>query len=203
MAGILCTQCRASLRRAIRTRSLYKAGHSQFSRDFSPHEVKNGKIDIEALLSKPTWSVRSLLPDPSKPLEQEITPKQLHHLLRLSALPQPKSAEEEAKLLDTLHSQLHFVRDIQSVDTEGVEPLQSIRDESEEGIKEVTIDLQTKEIKEALSKEEVIGRNRRPRRRRAEPVDTRGEENWDATSTAGEIVETAGGKFFIVRSGKE
>lgn len=143
------------------------------------------------------------MPDPSKPLEQEITPKQLHHLLRLSALPQPSSPEEESKLLNTLHSQLHFVRDIQSVDTEGIEPLQSIRDETAEGMEEITIDLETKEIKEALEKEEVIGRNKRPRRRKGEVVDSRGVEDWDATSTAGEIVKTSGGKFFIVRSGKE
>ena len=31
------------------------------------------------------------------------------------------------------------MRDIQSVDTDGVEPLQSIRDETEEGVREATI----------------------------------------------------------------
>ncbi|KAH8811516.1 hypothetical protein F5884DRAFT_278413 [Xylogone sp. PMI_703] len=204
MSSLLCTQCRASLRRAIRAGCLDKANQNLLFKNISSQVVrKSDKVDIGALLSKPTWSVRSLLPDPSKPLEEEITPNQLHHLLRLSALPQPKSAEEEAKLLETLHSQLHFVRDIQSVDTEGVEPLQSIRDESEEGIKDATIGLETKEIAEALANEEVIGRNRRPRRRRTAPVDTRGVEDWDVTGTAKEIVETAGGKFFIVRSGKE
>jgi len=203
MSGLLCTQCRAALRRTIHTGLRCQAVRNQSSRASPTSEDNGRRLDINALLSKPTWSVRSLLPDPSKPLEQEITPKQLHHLLRLSALPQPQSPEEEAKLLDTLHSQLHFVRDIQGVDTEAVEPLQSIRDESEEGIKEITINLDTKEIKEALEKEEVIGRNRRPRRRRGEAVDTRGVEDWDATSTAGEIIETAGGKFFIVRSGKD
>jgi Asp-tRNA(Asn)/Glu-tRNA(Gln) amidotransferase C subunit len=160
-----------------------------------------GPLDIDALLSKPTWSVRSLIPDKSATPIQEITPKQLHHLLRLSALPQPKTQEEEANMLETLHSQLHFVRDIQNVDTEGVEPLQSIRDETEEGIKEITIGL--KSVREALGNEDIIGRNRRPRRRRGELVDTKGVEKWDALGTAGEKVETPTGGFFIVRSGKQ
>jgi len=136
-------------------------------------------------------------------VSQEISPKQLHHLLRLSALPQPKSPEEESEMLKTLHSQLHFLRDIQTVDTEGIEPLRSIRDETEGGIEEATIGLDTLEIREALSKEEFKGRNRRPRRKRVDVVDTRGEEDWDVTSTAGRVEEMAGGKYFVVRSGKE
>jgi Asp-tRNA(Asn)/Glu-tRNA(Gln) amidotransferase C subunit len=158
-------------------------------------------IDIDALLSKPTWSVRSLLPDPAAPPSEEITPEKLHHLLRLSALPLPKSPEEEAEMLKTLHSQLHFVKDIQKVDTEGVEPLQSIRDETEEGFKDITIGME--ELKEAFEKEEIKGRNRRPRRRRGDVVDTTGVEDWDVFGTASEKVELAGGKFFVVRSGKE
>lgn len=104
-------------------------------------------------------------------------------------------------MLKTLHSQLHFVRDIQSVDTDGVEPLQSIRDETEEGLKEITIGLDTPEIKEALAKEEVTGRARRPRRKRGDGalVDTKGAEDWDVLGTAGRTE----GKYFVVRSGKE
>jgi len=104
-------------------------------------------------------------------------------------------------MLATIHSQLHFVQDIQNVDTEGVEPLQSIRDETEEGIKDITIGLET--LREALGKEDIKGRNKRPRRRRGEVVNTKGVEDWDVTKTASEKVETPGGKFFIVRSGKE
>jgi hypothetical protein len=125
----------------------------------------------------------------------------LHHLLRLSALPLPKSPEEEAEMLKTLHAQLHFVKDIQKVDTEGVEPLQSIRDETEEGIKDITIGME--KLKEAFEKEEIKGRNRRPRRRRGELVDPNEVEDWDVLGTAGEKVELAGGKYFVVRSGKE
>ena len=104
-------------------------------------------------------------------------------------------------MLKTLHSQLHFVKDIQKVDTEGVEPLQSIRDETEEGIKEITIGME--ELKEAFEKEEIKGRNRRPRRRRGEVVDTTGTEDWDILGTAGEKVDLAGGRYFVVRSGRE
>lgn len=102
-------------------------------------------------------------------------------------------------MLATLHSQLHFVQDIQNVNTEGVEPLQSIRDETEEGIKYVTIGLE--ELREALGKEDIKGRNKRPRRRR-ELVDAGDVEEWDVLGTAGERVETPGGRFFVVRSGK-
>lgn len=156
-------------------------------------------IDIDALLSKPTWSVRSLLPDPSIPPSSEITPQKLHHLLRLSALPPPKNQAEETKMLKTLHSQLHFVRDIQNVDTEGVEPLRSIRDETEEGIQEITIGME--DLKEAFAKEDVRGRNRRPKRRGGEVFDTKGVEDWDVLGTASETVEVGGARYFVVRSG--
>jgi hypothetical protein len=87
------------------------------------------------------------------------------------------------------------------VNTEGVEPLQSIRDETEEGIKEATIGME--DLKEAFAAEETIGRNKRPRRKRDEPVNTKGVEDWDVLGTASDKVETPLGKFFVVRSGKE
>ena len=93
------------------------------------------------------------------------------------------------------------MRDIQSVNTDGVEPLQSIRDETEEGIKDITIGLD--DLKEALQAEEIKGRNRRPRRKRDGPVDTNGVEDWDVLGTASEKVETPLGKYFIVKSGKK
>lgn len=104
-------------------------------------------------------------------------------------------------MLETLHLQLHFVRDIQSVNTEGVEPLQSIRDETEEGIKEATIGMA--DLKEAFLAEDIKGRNQRPRRRRGELVDTKGVEDWDVLGAASEKVETPLGRFFVVKSGKE
>jgi Asp-tRNA(Asn)/Glu-tRNA(Gln) amidotransferase C subunit len=97
-------------------------------------------------------------------------------------------------MLATLQSQLHFVREIQAVDTTGVEPLQALRDETEEGIKEITVGLE--ELKEALSKEDVVGRMRRPRRRRGDVVDTDGAEEWDVLGPAKRKV----GKYFVVDS---
>ena len=154
------------------------------------------KVDLKALLARPTWSVRSLLPsDGSMAAEAPISSQQLHHLLRLSALPLPKTPQDEARMIGTLQSQLHFVRDIQSVDTNGVEPLRSIRDETEEGMAETTIGLD--DLRAVLANETVHGHNKRPRmdRRTAE---TKGIEDWDVLGTA---QETAG-KYFVVRAGK-
>ncbi|RAH59563.1 DUF726-domain-containing protein [Aspergillus piperis CBS 112811] len=115
---------------------------------------QSGDADIDAMLAKPTWSVRSLLPEESdKPSAPSVTPAQLRHLLRLSALPQPATEEEEKKMLETLESQIHFVKQVQRIDASGVEPLQSIRDESPEAVQENTIGLE--KLREALSKERV------------------------------------------------
>ena len=126
-----------------------------------------------------------------------ITPKQLHHLLRLSALPAPESKEEEQKMLKTLSSQLHFVREMQSVDTSGVEPLRSIRDETREAEKEIEVTMD--DLKEAFAKEERVGRSGRLRRRRDLPVDTEGAEDWDVLGHASRRV----GRFFVVENGKQ
>ncbi|RDW82373.1 hypothetical protein BP6252_03485 [Coleophoma cylindrospora] len=154
--------------------------------------------EIDELLSKPRWSVRSLLPPANPPINSEITPEKLHHLLRLSALPQPKDAEEEASMLETLHAQLHFVRDIQSVDTEGVEPLVGIRDETKAGLEQEMISLDSPEIINALENEVVQGSNKRPRRRRDVKVDTQDAEKWNVLGTAGRTE----GRYFVVNSGK-
>lgn len=71
-------------------------------------------------------------------------------------------------MLKTLQSQLHFVRALQSVDTTGVLPLSAIREETPEALAELTIGLDTPAIKAALENEDVKGRMKRPRRRRAE-----------------------------------
>jgi Asp-tRNA(Asn)/Glu-tRNA(Gln) amidotransferase C subunit len=159
--------------------------------------AKRPFIDINDLLSKPTWSVSSLLPDRHVPSEDEITPEKLHHLLRLSALPLPKNKDHEAKMLETLHSHLHFVRDIQKVNTDGVEPLRNIRDETEEGIKDITIGME--QLKEAFAKEDVVGKNQRPRRRHGGVVDTKGVEDWDVLGSASETFKMNGARYFVVR----
>ncbi|KAK1986658.1 hypothetical protein LZ30DRAFT_685197 [Colletotrichum cereale] len=157
-----------------------------------------------ALLSKPAWSVASLLPPGSKTAdttaastEEPISRAKLHHLLRLSALPLPESEAEESAMLHTLHSQLHFVRDVQSVDTTGVEPLRSLRDETTEGVAEAAIGLQ--ELQDALGKEIRFGHKQRPKRVRGEKLDTKGVEDWDPLKTASRTA----GKYFVVQSRKE
>lgn len=87
------------------------------------------------------------------------------------------------------------------MDTEGVEPLQSIRDETEEGIRDATIGLE--DLKGALKEEEFVGRNRRPRRKRGEVIREKEVEGWDVLGTAAETVQVGGGRFFVVRSRRE
>ncbi|ETS79541.1 hypothetical protein PFICI_09394 [Pestalotiopsis fici W106-1] len=167
------------------------------SRDPSPEEI----------LAKPTWSVRSLLPpsssnSSSSPAvqtaeeEEEITPQTLRHLLRLSALPPPATEAEESQLLGTLRAQLHFVRSIQSIDTTGVQPLVSIRDETTAGVSEQTVGLA--DLEGALAAEDVVGHAKRPRRRRTRSgQQIEGVEDWDVLKGASEKV----GRYFVVRSG--
>ncbi|RAH40216.1 DUF726 domain protein [Aspergillus brunneoviolaceus CBS 621.78] len=158
-----------------------------------------GQDDIDAILAKPTWSVRSLLPDETdKPSTPSVTPEQLRHLLRLSALPRPANEEEERKMLDTLESQIHFVKQIQRVDASGVEPLQSIRDETPEAVKENTIGLE--KLKEALSKERVVGRNKRIQRIESQRNERPDGDIWDGNALA--YASKTKGKFFVKHASK-
>ncbi len=100
-------------------------------------------------------------------------------------------------MLQTLHSQLHFVRQIQSVDTTGVEPLRSIRDETSAAEKENEIGME--DLEEAFAKEEVVGRSGRLRRRKDERGDAEGVEGWDVLGHAEKRV----GRYFVVESGKQ
>ncbi|MCJ1472056.1 hypothetical protein MMC13_000701 [Lambiella insularis] len=153
--------------------------------------------EIAALLSKPSWSVSSLLDtaDSAKP-DSKISQKQLHHLLRLSALPLPKSAEQESMMINTLESQLHFVRAIQNVDTTGIKPLQSIRDESKAAEEENEVTLES--LKEVFGREEVVGRSRRINRRKDVPVDRPKLEDFDPLDRAPKQV----GRYIVVQTGK-
>lgn len=133
---------------------------------------------IRALLDKPTWSVASLLapnartksstPSASTSTkteeEKEITREKLHHLLKLAALPPPKDAAEEKSMLETLRQQIHFVKEIQKVDTTGIEPLVAIRDETEDSIWHNMIT--EKKLQHYLDQEEKVGRNGTIRRRK-------------------------------------
>ncbi|PGH23504.1 hypothetical protein AJ80_02458 [Polytolypa hystricis UAMH7299] len=156
--------------------------------------------DPASLLSKPIWSVKSLLPE-STPESQSrtVTPKELGHLLRLSALPQPSSPAEEEEMLKTLESQIHFVKEIQRVDTTDVSPLRSIRDETAEAQEEGTIHL--RDLEASLGQERYVGRSRRIQRTKAEKLAHPDGETWD-----GDALKSASktmGRFFVVQSSKE
>ncbi|KAJ9605376.1 hypothetical protein H2200_010033 [Cladophialophora chaetospira] len=189
--------------------------------------------DIESLLETPTWSVSSLLP-PAPPrnaepdgsvlfswqqpqpaydaeAEEEITRGKLHHLLKLSALPPPKSQEEEDHMLQDLRDQVHFVKEIQKVDTTDVQPLVAIRDETSEHRQERTITRES--LAEFIALEEKKGKNGTIRRRkdtyqvtsftpdshpwREDPVEwSKVEDPW----ALGEVAESRKmGKFFFVK----
>lgn len=103
-------------------------------------------------------------------------------------------------MIKTLQSQLQFVRAVQSVNTDGVEPLTAVRDETEQGLVENTITLET--LRPTLEKEELVGHYKRPKRvreQRGAGEDGRvEEERWDVLGTA----SRKAGKFFVVQSKK-
>ncbi|KAJ4254922.1 hypothetical protein NW762_009720 [Fusarium torreyae] len=184
----ICASCRLALRRTITTRS-----PSQTTLNRS---ITTKSSTAASILEKPTWSVRSLLPSsPSSAPAETITPSQLHHLLRLSALPLPATPADENAMINTLQSQLQFVRAVQRVDTTGVEPLRAIRDETPAARQEVTIGLA--DLQAALGREVRVGHYQRSRRVR-EKIESEAEK-WDALSTAGKTA----GRYFVVKSGKK
>lgn len=102
-------------------------------------------------------------------------------------------------MLSTLESQLHFVHAIREVDTTGIEPLRAIRDETAQGLREQTIGLE--QLRDTLSKEDVVGHAQRPRRRRGEAGQKENinheVEGWDVLDGASETA----GRYFVVRTG--
>ena len=103
-------------------------------------------------------------------------------------------------MLRTLEAQIHFVNSIQDVDTTDTLPLRAIRDESREAIKESTISLET--LKEALDKEQVVGRRRKIQRQTTtieEGASHVESDQWDGNAL-GSATKTAG-KYFVVQSG--
>ena len=214
---------RLPLSRLTRRLRLSQSRQTSTTPPGQPQQQPQPQHNPHALLSKPTWSIRTLLPpstttsaSPSstptttpQPQEPPLTPPQLHHLLNLSALPPPPTPTSTTALLSTLHAQLHFVRDIQQVNTDGIPPLSAIRDETAAGQREATIGLADAQVAAALGEEEVHGRCRRPRRRGGQGGQgerkegeggggIEGVEDWDVLGGAGERV----GRYFVVRSGK-
>lgn len=101
-------------------------------------------------------------------------------------------------MLRTLEAQIHFVKSIQDVDTKDIKPLRAIRDESREAIRDSTIGLET--LKEALAKEQVVGRRKKIQRQVTEDADASHVESdqWDGNAL-GSATRTAG-KYFVVQS---
>lgn len=158
--------------------------------------------DIEKMLAEPSWSVQSLRMDSDAALPQpEISQTELHRLLRLSALALPSSDEEEASMMTDLKSQLRFVQAVQKVDTEGVEPLQSIRDETRQGERESMITVES--LKAEFDKEVVVGRRGRIVRTKvlhqADEVHKGDLEDWDALAQASK----KWGRYFVVETDKD
>lgn len=156
--------------------------------------------DIKKLLESPSWSMTSLLgggDEDTATTESAITKNQLHHLLRLSALPLPKTNTEEAKMIKDLEAQLRFVQAIQKLDTEGVEPLQCIRDETKQGERESMITVES--LREEFDKEVVLGKRGRISRRKDLPPVEEDMGDWDPLAQAPKKV----GRYFVVETDKD
>jgi Asp-tRNA(Asn)/Glu-tRNA(Gln) amidotransferase C subunit len=151
--------------------------------------------DIADCLSRPTWSVRSLLPSLSSKPTAIVNEERLHHLLRLSALPRPQGSESKNKMLEALNSQLHFVNEIRKVDTRGVTPLCSLRSETEADEKEREVTMHT--VKDALANEEQRGvYHKRFRRKTNESTQINDSETWDVLGSAQKKID----QYFVVES---
>lgn len=102
-------------------------------------------------------------------------------------------------MLRTLDSQLHFVQDIQSVDTDGVEPLRSISDVTPQALKEREVTIE--DLKEGFEAEELVEHRERTRWRSKSKMlkgengeRVKGVEDWDVLGLA----EKTEGKYFVV-----
>lgn len=193
----------AACRQARSVLQLYnfKSGFNRHTAGASTRSLSSTPCDddISKLLSKPFWSVRSLLPPASEGAEyaEKVSLEQLSHLLRLSALPQPANEAEQKELLETLQSQIHFVKEIQKVDTTNVVPLAAIRDETPEAIAESR--LRVKNLKDAFAQEKPVGRNGRIQRQKASAPETSATEQWNPL----EMASQTAGRYFVVQKKKK
>ncbi len=97
-----------------------------------------------------------------------------------------------------LQSQLQFVRAIQEIEIpDSVKPLQSIRDETEEGLKvqEVTVE----SLADEFAKEEVVGIRGRIRRKKGVKVVEEKEERWNPLILAPRTT----GRYIAVNTAKD
>lgn len=184
-------QMSAPIRRVIRGTN-YRANPSPWTRVELNPQIAN-------LLSNPTWSVRSLLPPEEANIAPEITRDQLHHLLKLSALPRPKTQEAEDRMLKTLQSQIHFVKEVQKTDTTGVEPLIAIRDETHEAVQEQTVTLA--KLQSWLDLEKKVGKNGTIRRQKSKEMIK--DSGWDPFELGKGKESRKMGRYFFVKKNKD
>jgi len=97
-------------------------------------------------------------------------------------------------MLETLSAQLHFVGEIQRVDTTGVVPLSAIRDETLAHETAQTITLDT--VKSTLDDEEVVGQHYKRIKTKRDEVNAKEVEDWDVLGHA----ERKVGRYFVVES---
>ena len=108
-------------------------------------------------------------------------------------------------MLRDLHGQLHFVQQIQRVDTEGVQPLQALRDESYTKLDpfsgKVNGEIGLEEMKKALAVEEIVGKHHKRIRRKRGMADEQAKkaQDWNILGQAGKRL----GRYFVVESERE
>lgn len=102
-------------------------------------------------------------------------------------------------MLRTLESQIHFVKEIQKINTTGVEPLVAIRDETTESIEEQTITLET--LQPYLDKEQKVGANGTIRRQK--PAEMIRDSGWNPFEMGKGKETRRKGKYFFVKKQKE
>ena len=148
--------------------------------------------ELEAFVAQPSWSLGTFLPSAKDDLST-VTKTDLHHFLRLSALPLPVTHQEEKSMLRTLASQLHFVRELQGVSTADVVPMRSLNDETIAAQQESTYSLES--LRAQFEKEEIMGKHyKRVRRIITAPQNIRGEHEWEVLDKT----EKATGRYFTV-----
>ncbi|KAL8679494.1 MAG: hypothetical protein Q9186_004217 [Xanthomendoza sp. 1 TL-2023] len=162
----------------------------------SSNSTSAGPGDI--LPNHPTWSLQDLLETQHTESDPQVSEKELHHLLRLSALPLPKDGSDQQRMQKDLESQLKFVKAIQDVEIpDSVKPLQSIREETEEGMKEVEITVES--LADDFAKEEVVGIRGRIRRKDDAEATQVEEEKWHPLKLAPRTV----GRYVAVNTAKD
>ncbi len=117
------------------------------------------------MLATPTWSISSCAPSGTDHKDRvPVDEERLDHLQKLSALSTPDRATEKARMLRHMTSHIHFVREVQQVDTQDASALRSIRVETDSAFSDNQISIDS--VKDALLSEETSGRHFMQIRRR-------------------------------------